>query len=719
MPTPPGRPPPSRGPGASASRGWPRCHVAAAARPPGPGPWTRRRSPGSPAPPRRWSRSAPRRGCRQTPGWSAPPAARRSTAPPRRRPAARWLRRTASGTRGPVRARRGWRPAPAAMAAPAASSPAAPPAAGSQGGRRTPRRSPPSAPAPASASVPGRRRPRRNGALDRHPHGVAPLDPGAVVVADPLEAEELAQHEPGVAGALADAAVGDHVVTGVEAELALVQRAELVDALEGAVVVGRLLPGDIARPRDVATADRALLRVVGHVQQLARVLLGRADVHQRQAPADVRQHVVLEGPDAGIVTLDHRVARALALRLLADQRAALLDPLLPAAVQQADVRVPEEGGDPQCVRRPPVEVVPVEHYRVVAGDAPGGHHLGEMLAVHVVADDRVVQIGVPVDLDRTGNVACLVQQHVLVGLRHHHLRVVEVVGQPVRGDQPLRMCVAAQLVRHWLLGLLGLLLTKSHATDYSTASGGHGAPQRAQSVVTYVSRCQPRPVRTEDPQWAPARSLRPIPVSCGPATRIRASVGATCWQSPTASAGTWPARWPPRSRSPRSPSWTDASSRPRRRRVKRWSAPSWKATARSWKRPPGTPIPGAWAPPSPPSRWSATAGPSSPRSATAAPTSCGSGRGCARSPRTRRSSVSWSARGGSPRRRPPTTPSAAWSPAPSAWTPTWRSTRRRPWSWYPETSSCCVPTASRTPSTTPVSPRSSASAWTARPPARP
>src|SRR6266516_2261758 len=203
-----------------------------------------------------------------------------------------------SRTRGPARARPGWRPARAAAAAPAASSRAAPPAAGSRGGRRTPRRSPPGAPAPPSPSVPGRRRARRDRPLDRHAHRVAPLDPGAVVVADPLEAEELAQHEPGVAGALADPAVGDHVVTGIEPQLALVQRAQLLDGPEGAVVVGRPLPGDVARPRDVAPADRALLRVVGHVQQLARVLLWRAHVDQGPARADVPKHVVLEGPDA-------------------------------------------------------------------------------------------------------------------------------------------------------------------------------------------------------------------------------------------------------------------------------------------------------------------------------------------------------------------------------------------------------------------------------------
>src|SRR5919112_6653754 len=49
-------------------------------------------------------------------------------------------------------------------------------------------------------------------ALDRDPDQAAPLGPGAVVVADPGVAEQLMQHEPGVGAALADPAVGDHVL---------------------------------------------------------------------------------------------------------------------------------------------------------------------------------------------------------------------------------------------------------------------------------------------------------------------------------------------------------------------------------------------------------------------------------------------------------------------------------------------------------------------------
>src|SRR5690348_12239196 len=45
--------------------------------------------------------------------------------------------------------------------------------------------------------------------LNGHADRVAPLRPGAVVVLDVLEPEQVLQREPRVAAALADAAVGD------------------------------------------------------------------------------------------------------------------------------------------------------------------------------------------------------------------------------------------------------------------------------------------------------------------------------------------------------------------------------------------------------------------------------------------------------------------------------------------------------------------------------
>ena len=60
-------------------------------------------------------------------------------------------------------------------------------------------------------------------------------------------AEELVQHEPGVARTLADAAVGDDVLVGGDA-LAAVERVQLVGGLEGAVLVDGLAQGTLAAP---------------------------------------------------------------------------------------------------------------------------------------------------------------------------------------------------------------------------------------------------------------------------------------------------------------------------------------------------------------------------------------------------------------------------------------------------------------------------------------
>src|SRR5688500_17318842 len=64
---------------------------------------------------------------------------------------------------------------------------------------------------PALASG-GRRSAHRPLALDRRPHQVPPLGPAAVVVAHLRVPQQPGEHEPGVAAALADTAVDDHVV---------------------------------------------------------------------------------------------------------------------------------------------------------------------------------------------------------------------------------------------------------------------------------------------------------------------------------------------------------------------------------------------------------------------------------------------------------------------------------------------------------------------------
>ena len=94
----------------------------------------------------------------------------------------------------------------------------------------------------------------------------------------------------------------------------------------------------------MAGAERALGRIARDLGALAAVLLRRADVDERST--QVGEHVVLEGADGVVVTLDDRVLRRNGRRDVAGELAALRDPLVAAAVEQAHVLVAEEGEHP-------------------------------------------------------------------------------------------------------------------------------------------------------------------------------------------------------------------------------------------------------------------------------------------------------------------------------------------------------------------------------------
>src|SRR5205823_1031667 len=129
------------------------------------------------------------------------------------------------------------------------------------------------------------RRPERRSAgghrrrlLDRHADHAAPLGPAAVVVADPLVAEQLVEDEPGVARPLADPAVGDDVLVGRDA-LGLVEVLELLAGLERAVLANGLSPRDRGGAGNVAGALRGLAHP-GWGDDLAVELGRRPDVDQ-------------------------------------------------------------------------------------------------------------------------------------------------------------------------------------------------------------------------------------------------------------------------------------------------------------------------------------------------------------------------------------------------------------------------------------------------------
>src|ERR1700744_3474986 len=114
------------------------------------------------------------------------------------------------------------------------------------------------------------------------------------------------------------------------------------------------------------------------------------------------------------------------------------------AVEESHGGVADQREDPQRVGRPPVALVAVDHHGVIARDALAIHQLGELLAADVIADSRVVEIGVPVDLDGAGDVPDVVEQDILVGLHDRQTGGAQVGGDPVGGDQSLRVRVGRQ-----------------------------------------------------------------------------------------------------------------------------------------------------------------------------------------------------------------------------------------------------------------------------------
>lgn len=145
------------------------------------------------------------------------------------------------------------------------------------------------------------------------------------------------------------------------------------------------------------------------------------------------QDVFLECADGSIVPLHLGIVAPGGSRDVGGEFTAFSNPLVAAAIEEADILMTEQGEDPQCVSGPPVGLVAVNDHGAVAGNSLGGSQGGESRAIDVVAGDFVIQIGVPVDLDRAGDVAGFVEEDILIGLHNHQLAVGNgAIGQRCR-----------------------------------------------------------------------------------------------------------------------------------------------------------------------------------------------------------------------------------------------------------------------------------------------
>jgi hypothetical protein len=93
--------------------------------------------------------------------------------------------------------------------------------------------------------------------------------------------------------------------------------------------------------------------------------------------------------------------------------------------------VPVEPEVPVGVGGEPVVVTAVEQHGVLVRDAPLGQQVLEAGLVHEVPADRVLQVLLPVDLDRARDVPLVVGAGVLVYLDDDDTRLADVGLRPV------------------------------------------------------------------------------------------------------------------------------------------------------------------------------------------------------------------------------------------------------------------------------------------------
>src|SRR3954467_13496900 len=100
--------------------------------------------------------------------------------------------------------------------------------------------------------------------LDGSPHFVSPLRPGAVVVSHLLVAEQIMKNEPCVAGALADAAIGDDIIGRLHSTLVRINSLQFSRGLERAVLLDRGFSRNALCSGNVTSLLHAFLQVLRH-----------------------------------------------------------------------------------------------------------------------------------------------------------------------------------------------------------------------------------------------------------------------------------------------------------------------------------------------------------------------------------------------------------------------------------------------------------------------
>src|SRR5262249_13074993 len=101
-------------------------------------------------------------------------------------------------------------------------------------------------------------------------------------------------------------------------------------------------------------------------------------------------------------------------RSLTRHRTAFRFPLIATAVENFHFLVTEQPERPKRVTRPPVRLVTVKNASGIRRDAMAAAKPRKFLRRYVIANQRILKIGAPIDVYRAGDMAGVIKQNVLV-----------------------------------------------------------------------------------------------------------------------------------------------------------------------------------------------------------------------------------------------------------------------------------------------------------------
>ena len=147
------------------------------------------------------------------------------------------------------------------------------------------------------------------------------------------------------------------------------------------------------------------------------VLAGGPDVDQWLGSLALCQSMFSEGTDLRIVSLfRHRVIGPLVLRHFAGHLPPLRLPLVAAPIKNLYILMSEQAESPKSITGPPIGFIAIEYAGHFGRDPIATTYFGEFRGRDVITNDGILKVRPPIDVDRSRDVSCVVEQNVLVRL---------------------------------------------------------------------------------------------------------------------------------------------------------------------------------------------------------------------------------------------------------------------------------------------------------------